>query len=485
VTARDRIQQAREQEVEFERRVRRPDDFRYDEYQAKYWDITTGFLLVAASVDSAIPQDLWPTRRNREGEETPQRPSDAMRHVETGLTVETSTWWPGKGQFIKNVVVTERGMIRTKGAIVYNSYHEPDRSTLRTDRNPDKWIAHVKRLFPNELEHEHFFDYCAHMIQKPEEKVNHGIVLAGEQGIGKDTALLPVRHGVGEHNCAEIGPDALFRQYNDFARSVLMIVNEVRPEAEDHKASAFYNILKPYLAAPPELIPLEMKYANRSYIRNVCRAILTTNEPLGMYIPEEDRRLFVMTSSLADPKANKVFPENYFKELYEYLNDGGRDAAIRWLLNRDLGAFDSGAPPTMTRGKRAIIDSSNQVRTTPASEFVERYIEELHDNKRPQVIFGADLLQWLNTHSGFFDDEEIIRKGLSAKNFHYHMDGIGYTLRRCPTSSMWRNKSFRSRAAYILKTLPEEMADAAVFRELERRPLEFRHAEPRGEAKRP
>ena len=66
--ARDRIKQAREQEVDFERRVRRPDDFRYDEYQAKYWDITTGFLLVAASVDSAIAQDLWSTRRNRDDE---------------------------------------------------------------------------------------------------------------------------------------------------------------------------------------------------------------------------------------------------------------------------------------------------------------------------------------------------------------------------------------------------------------------------------
>ena len=468
------LRRAAEMEDRFLRRERSMENYRYDEYQDKYWDVTTGFLLTSRAVDSAIPADLWPTGEDDRGRVRPIKPSVAILRVEAGLTVETSTWWPGKPQFIENVVMTDRGMLRTKGAVTLNTYGAPDHSHLRTDRNPDQWIAHVRRLFPNELEHEHFFDYAAHMMQRPHEKVNHGIIMAGAQGIGKDTALLPVRHGVGEHNCAEIGPDALFRQYNDFARSVLMIVNEVRPEAEDHKASAFYNILKPYLAAPPELIPLEMKYANRSYIRNVCRAILTTNEPLGMYIPEEDRRFFVMTSPLADPKVNKVFSEDYFKDLYAYLNDGGRDAAIRWLLNRDLGAFDAGAPPAMTVGKRAIIDSATQVRSTPASEFVEHHIEDCYNGKRPQVIFGADLVQWLNAHPGHFDDEDIIRKGLSAKNFHFKMDELGYTLKRCPTGPRWRHGKFESRAAYVLKTMPDELAIAAVYRELGRRPLEFR-----------
>lgn len=457
----------------FVRRRRSMTDFRYDEAQAKYWDVTTGSLLCAKSVDGAIPRELWPTRADgRNGQLRRFPPAEAINDVDTGLTVEGSTWWPGKPQFIENVVVTDRGALEQKGAACYNSYVPASHKNLRTDKNPDDWINHVKFIFPDPLEHEHFFDFAAHMAQRPDEKVNHGIVIAGAQGIGKDTALLPLRRAVGEWNVAEVEPDAITSDYNGFVKSVMLVINEVRPHDEDFKASNFYNKLKPLLAAPPELIPMNMKYFNVIYVRNLCHVILTTNDPLTMYIPGEDRRLFVMTSPIPDPKRTPIFAPGYFDRLHAYLADGGVDAVIRWLLNRSLSEFNSSAPPPMTTGKEAVINSTQEVRRGPIDEVFEAFVDRVFGSKPPEVFFAKDMIDFVLS-GGAFDDADKVVRLLNAKNFHFKMDERGYALVKSPTSNEWKNGKFRSRAAYVRKEVPGDQREALVVDALSRRPLTF------------
>lgn len=442
-------------EDEFVRRSRVMADFRYDEQQEKYWDTTTGNLLGGKSVDGAIhPQD-WPVTLTEKGKEKLVRPSMAINAIDSGLTVEGSTWWPGKPQFILNTVVSERGAMALKGACCYNSYIAPNRSCLATGGDAQPWIDHVKKLYPDPIEHEHFFDFCAHAIQRPDEKINHGIVMAGAQGIGKDTALLPVRRGVGEWNAAEIGPDAVTSSYNGHVKSVLLVINEVRPHDEDHKASNFYNLLKPLLASPPEMIPMTLKYANTIYVRNLCHVILTTNDPLTMYIPAEDRRLFVMTSGLDDPKYSGDFSSEYFNELHTYLNSGGTDAVIDWLLNRDIFAQNPAAPPPMTRGKQAIIDSAHQVRRTLVDDIFESFCAKLFDENKPDVFFHKDLLNFVSGED-YFDDAQSAARLLNAKNFHFKMAERGYDLVRNPNATEWRSRNFRSRMGFAKRSLSSE-----------------------------
>lgn len=470
---------AARQEVEeaFVRRRRRMTDFRYDESQTAYWDTTTGLLLAAKSVDGAIPREFWPTRQDRRnGRQIPYEPSIAINDVDTGLTVEGATWWPGEDVFIQNTVITNRGAMRKKGAQTYNTYVEPDRDNLRDDQMPDKWIEHVKKIFPEPVEHEHFFDFAAHMVQRADEKVNHGIVMAGVQGIGKDTALLPLRRAVGEWNTAEIEPDAVSDKYNAYVKSVMLVINEVRPHDEDHKASNFYNQLKPLLASPPEMLPMEMKYQNVIYVRNLCHVVLTTNDPLTMYIPPEDRRLFVMNSPLPDPRKNPVFPPGYFEDIYKYLHDGGIDAVIRWLLNRNILTFNAGDPPPVTAGKLAIIGSANEVRRTAIDTVFELYAQCVGGEKRPSVVFVADLLGFVNS-GPFFDDRDAMVKAITAKNLHFKMDERGYAMVKNPDGTEWRNGKFRSRAAFVDKSLPPSEQLEAIAKELSRRPLEFRPPE--------
>ncbi len=452
----------------FRRRRRVMEDFRYDEQQEAYWDTTTSTLLAAKSVDGAIHRDDWPTRPNADGEERPYPPSRAINDIDTGLTVEGSTWWPGRPRFIEDVVVTDRGAMTLKGAACYNSYVRPDLPP-RNKVDPAPWIEHVKRLYPDPVEHEHFFDFCAHAIQHPDEKLNHGIVMAGAMGIGKDTALLPVRTGVGEWNAAEVGPDAIASQYNGYVRSVLLVINEVRPHDEDHKASNFYNMLKPILAAPPDMLPMTVKYANTIYIRNLCHVVLTTNDPLTMYIPPEDRRLFVMTSPLADPQNNKVFPEGYFEAMHQFFAAGGTEAVIHWLNDRDLSAFKATTPPAMTAGKQAIINSANQVRRTLVDDVLDRYLEARSEaGASSQVIFHRDLSDFVR-RGNLFDDEQAVVKLLNAKNFHFKMNERGYDMVRNPDALEWSKGKFRTRMAFIRREVAESERMKIIREELETR----------------
>ena len=441
---------ADEKKGAFIRRKRVMSDFRYDEQQEKYWDTTTGNLLAAKSVDGAICLDDWPT----DGEGKLRSPSTAINSVDTGLTVEGSTWWPGKSRFIEDIVVSERGAMPLAGAICYNSYIGPLRQPAPAGVTADMWINHVKKLYPDPIEHEHFFDFCAHMIQRPDEKVNHGIVLAGSQGIGKDTALLPVRRGVGEWNAAEVGPDAITSQYNGHVKSVLLVINEVRPQDEEFKASNFYNLLKPILAAPPEMLPMTVKYANTIYVRNLCHVILTTNDPLTMYIPPEDRRLFVMSSPLDDPKRSGDFSPDYFEDMYGYLYAGGIDAVVSWLEKREFDAKNLRAAPPVSRGKKAIIESANQVRRTQVDEIFERFCDEIHHG-RPRVFFQRDLIAFASG-SDFFDDTARVIAALNAKNFHFKMAERGYDMIRNPEASEWRAGKFRSRMGFADKKIPQD-----------------------------
>lgn len=451
MTDKELLELADKAEGDFVRRIRGMEDFRYDEQQEKFWDVTTGNLLAAKSVDGAIPREKWPPGENNKL----SRPSGKINDIDTGLTVEGSTWWPGLPKFIHHMVISERGALPVVGAVCYNSYTAP--VIVGREGDPTPWLNHVRRLYRSTQESEHFFDFCAHMIQRPDEKVNHGLVMAGGQGIGKDTALIPVRRGVGEWNAAEVGPDAITAQYNGYVKSVLLVINEVRPHDEDHKASNFYNLLKPVLAAPPDMLAMNLKYANTIYVRNLCHVILTTNDPLTMYIPAEDRRLFVMKSD--EPKAGAA----YFNRLYKWLyKEGGNEIVIGWLRTRDLSKFDPAAEPGMTEGKRQIIESAQHVRRSQVDDLIDRYLEDIGE---VNVVFHRDLLVYLRGED-YFDDESTLIKQLNAKNFHYKMAERGFALLRNPTGVEWKCGNFRSRTAFVRG---EEFPTDAAIKELQSR----------------
>lgn len=330
-----------------------------------------------------VPKQWWPKISARDAKtgnlkETIIKPADYTADVGTGLVVEGSIWWPGMPRVVENFVVSEKGaLIPREGSRLFNSYRpppsipalmvdppaEPRRGKKKKKRNPtpetsteedNPWIKHVKALWPNPDDHNFFFDYCAHMLQRPEEKANSIVCLSGEQGIGKDLALLPVKLAIGEWNVEEIGPDDLIARYNPWVQSIMVVVNEMRPAQEEFHASSMYEQMKKISVTPPEMLSLSEKYMRMRYVKNVMRLFLTTNNVTAMYINANDRRFAILHSSLK----SEWQPAAYFTSLAEWLNDGGGNAEIaRWLFNRDLSRFEPKRRPLKTAGWQAVVDT--------------------------------------------------------------------------------------------------------------------------------
>jgi hypothetical protein len=98
--------------------------------------------------------------------------------------VEAMTWSPADPQLIVDRLArAEGGWIHKTGVVCFNSYRPPQ-DTAGEAKRANRWVDHVHRLYPNDAEH--LLGWFACRVQHPGNKINHGLIIGGEQGIGKD-----------------------------------------------------------------------------------------------------------------------------------------------------------------------------------------------------------------------------------------------------------------------------------------------------------
>lgn len=264
--------------------------------------------------------------------------------------VQQATWHPAHGELLRDLVVADGGFVPKPGALVYNRYRPPVIAASNASAAP--WLDHLRRIYPGEAEH--LIKWFAHRIQRPGEKINHALVLGGNQGIGKDTILEPVRRGVGPWNWADIDPKKLTGQFNPFVESVVLRINEAR-DLGDLDRFAFYDHSKTYIAAPPDVLRCNDKHAKEYPVFNVMGVILTTNHKTnGIYLPLDDRRHYVAWSEAR----KEDFDDAYWQMLWGWMDNGGAEAVVGYLQSVNLTGFNSKAPPPKTDAFYAIVQAN-------------------------------------------------------------------------------------------------------------------------------
>lgn len=447
-----------------QRRLARPEDYVWDKSQEAFWDLCDGTLHGEKAVDGSIPQELWrviivePPPQEAGARGRPARPRerlvkpsvDIMR-IENDSTVEGSTWWPGRDQIIKDWFIDKNGFFPAVGRRSYNQYKAPPVSTGDAAA-ATPWIDHVKKLWPDPKEHEFFFDYCAHMVQFPEVKCNAAIVLSGTQGIGKDAALYPIRAAVGSWNVKGIDPDHLFSAFNPWVQTLMLVVDEVRPTKDEFHASAMYNILKPLIAAPPDTLPLNDKHTKLRHVINVMRVFITTNDWMAMYIPPEDRRMFVMHSTLAQKWNEAEGKPDYFLHLFNWMEGGGLDNVGAWLAARDLTEFKPKQQVEKTAGWDAVASTWSE-----PEDAVSLALEQL---KAPAVVFTTELVRL--QFDGVDDLAAMVK---SPRKMGHRMQRSGYIAMKPPNGELrWVFKGagdtlLTSRWVYVRQEIMNSGAD--------------------------
>jgi hypothetical protein len=280
-----------------------------------------------------------------------ERALPAAAWLDRHKPVEQMTWAPGEPELIRDRLIADGGWVKRSGVSCFNLYRRP---TLEhgssTDAGP--WIEHVHKVFGAEADH--IIRWLAQRVQRPQDKINHALVLGGGQGIGKDTLLEPVKQAVGPWNFFEVSPQQLLGRFNGFLKSVVLRVSEAR-DLGDVDRFQFYDHAKTYTAAPPDTLRVDEKHLSEHNIINCVGVIITTNHKSdGIYLPSDDRRHFVAWSTLI----KEDFEPNYWNKLWRWYHAGGYGHVAAYLASLNLTSFDPKAPPPKTAAFWDIVDAN-------------------------------------------------------------------------------------------------------------------------------
>jgi hypothetical protein len=262
-------------------------------------------------------------------------------------------------------LISEGGWIDRNDVRCFNLYRPP--TIIPGDAGEaGRWLDHINRVFPDDAEH--LIRWLAHRVQHPQEKINHALVLGGRQGIGKDTILEPVKHAIGPWNFVEVNPVQVVGRFNGFLKSVILRVSEAR-DLGDSDRFKFYDHMKAYTAAPPDVLRVDEKHPREHSILNCCGVIITTNHKTdGIYLPADDRRHYVAWSDCR----KEDFTEAYWTDLYGWFAAAGTQHVAAYLAALDLSDFNPKAPPPKTAAFWEIVDASRAPEDAELADVLER-----------------------------------------------------------------------------------------------------------------
>jgi hypothetical protein len=346
------------------------------------------------------------------------------------------TWTPAEAMLIRDRLISEGGWIERGGATVFNLYRPPT-LPLGNVAAATPWLDHVHRVYPNDAEH--IVRWLAHRKQRPHEKINHALVLGGPQGIGKDTLVEPVKRAVGPWNVAEVSPKHLLGRFNGFVKSVILRVSEAR-DLGDIDRFAFYDHMKAYTAAPPDVLRVDEKNLREYSVLNCCGAIITTNHKAdGIFLPADDRRHYVAWSDMTKDD----FPSDYWSWMWNWYDHGGDGHVAAYLAELDLSKFDPKAPPPKTAAFWDIVDASRSPEDAELDDVLDRL-------GRPDA---TTLLRVQNVASGDFQAWLMDRKNRRQIPHRFEQCGYAPVRNDAAKSGLWVINSKRQ-VIYAKASMP-------------------------------
>lgn len=305
-----------------------------------------GLYWIAAAVDAAV------SPINEGGKITKASEWLKQNQLATSLTVD-----PARDEdYIKGYDCRNGEILEVTGGALYNSYR---RATIELGAANDvgPFLKHVKMVFNKPGDADQFLDYMAHRVQKPWQKPRFALLIAGEQGVGKDTAVELCMPAIGGWNVSNIDPSALESGFNEYAAATLVRISEA---ANLHEMSkwAFNEQTKVLIAGNPDSITINPKYGQKYSMRMFCGVIMTTNHlSNGIFIPEGDRRYDVIDcASKREMGMTEEELKLHFEELWEWFELGrGAENIAAYLTQRDISKFSANSGQRKTEAHKTVV----------------------------------------------------------------------------------------------------------------------------------
>ena len=239
------------------------------------------------------------------------------------------------------------------------------------------WMDHCRALVPEQAELDHILNVMAFKVQHPEIKVNHAILHAGDEGSGKDTFWAPFIWAIcGDHlkNRGIMDNNSVTSQWGYQLESEILIINELKePDAATRRQLA--NQLKPIIAAPPEMLPINRKGLHPYMMANRLFVLAFSNDPVPISLASQDRRWFCVWSSAERMDSNKA------SAMWKWYRAGGFAAIAANLKKRDVSKFNPAAPPMWTEFKANLVEHG--------MSMAESFLVEMMRERRGEFAAGV------------------------------------------------------------------------------------------------
>ena len=399
----------------------------------------TGAMWVGSGVDACLP----PVPLVKKGKPVINKKTGqpqvikATKWLERYHPVHHLAWAPGSPSIMKNQLLIDGQWVKRTGVVTYNFYRP---STLQhgDSKNAGPWLELVKKLYPKD--YRRIVNFFAHCVQHPGTKINHGLVLGGKPGIGKDTLIEPLKRAVGSWNCREVSPSQLLGRFNGYLKSVVLRVSEMR-DLGDVNRYALYEDMKILLAAPPDALRVDEKNIPEHDILNCVALVMTTNHLTdGMFLLPDDRRHDVMWSDLSQTD----FDADYFRKIWKFYEGGGDGHVAAYLASVDLSRFDPKAPPPKTAAFWQIVDANRAPEEGELADIID-------DLGRPDALTIKEVTCSKSVHMEF---SNWLQDRRNRRAIPHRFEQVGYVRARNDDTEdgLWRIDGVRQ-AVYARSTL--------------------------------
>jgi hypothetical protein len=207
---------------------------------------------------------------------------------------------------------------------------------------------------------EHLLGYLSRLLTHPGDKIKHGVIITGPQGVGKSTLGLIIGRLFGV-NARSIEGSRLVDRFNgDLANCQVLLAEEA-----DHGAKfEAYETIKTLITE--ETIDVEEKFVKVSKGRTPRGVFVFSNHANPFVIASDDRRFAVLASS--EVKA----VHGFYSEIHSAIADDAALGAFADILITRTSDFNPNVAPPMTLAKEEATKASR----TPLTQILTELIED-------------------------------------------------------------------------------------------------------------
>lgn len=254
--------------------------------------------------------------------------SAAKAFMRMGRKVLRTTFCPGGERFAGDALNLWRG----------NAGLPPDPAG-----DPAPFLDHLAYLVPEPDERAHLLRWLANVVQRPDRRANHGVMIVGGMGTGKSFIGRVMTQIVGRPYVSTPRTSDVKEKFNGWALAKILVVMdevmdlgrlEITLRLKEMIADDWVSIRQPYVA--PYEVP---NYAN---------FLVFTNSDDALKLEDGERRWFIIQSPAVARDAA------YYKMLHDWADAGGAAAVAHNLRAFDLGDWNPKAVPPRTAAQVAM-----------------------------------------------------------------------------------------------------------------------------------